>query len=47
MLMLGKAIDDGFGFIDANFDHAHTEFWHEWAACKQFKGYYTKDCDLN
>jgi hypothetical protein len=26
MLMLGKAIVDSFGFIDANFDHAHIEF---------------------
>jgi len=26
MLMLGKAIVDSFGFINANFDHAHIEF---------------------
>jgi hypothetical protein len=45
MLMLGKAIVDGFGFINANLNHAHTKLLHEWVACRQFKGYYTKDCD--
>jgi hypothetical protein len=26
MLMLGKAIVHGFGFIDASFNHVHLEF---------------------